>query len=108
MTSAGEQLRLDGQDAALAAATVGHHDHAKRIRAAIDNLIRSGEPFGADHVRKSVPEDTQAWLLAGHGNVLSTLMRGLRKRNCHKVGTYISPRKERHGDPNPLWQRKAA
>lgn len=23
----GEQLRLDGQDAALAAATVGHHDH---------------------------------------------------------------------------------
>ncbi|MBY6385496.1 hypothetical protein HG717_16480 [Rhodococcus erythropolis] len=31
MTSAGEQLRLDGQDAALAAATVGHHDHPNHI-----------------------------------------------------------------------------
>ena len=69
MTSAGEQLRLDGQDAALAAATVGHHDHPNRIETALTELIRSGREFSADHVRDLVPPETRDWM-TDHYNVL--------------------------------------
>lgn len=50
MTSVGEQLRLDGQDAALAAATVGHHDHPNHIETALTELIRSGHHARRGHI----------------------------------------------------------
>lgn len=119
MTSAGEQLRLDGQDAALAAATVGHHDHPNRIETALTELIRSGREFSADDVREALPPETQAWLklksigpngkVRTNGNVLSSLI-GAHSALNHITftGRWEKPRrKERHANPNRVWKGAA-
>lgn len=108
MTSAGEQLRLDGQDAALAAATVGHHDHPNRIETALTELIRSGREFSADHVRDAVPPETRDWLRAGNGNVLSSIIGNASRRgHIDQTGWCQPARKERHSNPNRVWKGAA-
>ena len=108
MTSAGEQLRLDGQDAALAAATVGHHDHPNHIETALTELIRSGREFSADHVRDLVPPDTRDWLRAGNGHVLSSIIGNASRRgHIAQTGWCQPARKERHSNPNRVWKGAA-
>ena len=80
MTTAGEQLRLDGQDAALAAATVGHHDHPNRI---------------------------EAWM-TDHYNVLPALIgHHARRGHIHHVGWCSPTRRTRHNNPNRTWKGPA-
>ena len=108
MTSAGEQLRLDGQDAALAAATVGHHDHPNHIETALTELIRSGREFSADHVRDLVPPETRDWM-TDHYNVLPALFgQHARRGHIHHVGWCSPTRRTRHNNPNRTWKGTTA
>ena len=100
----GEQLRLDGQDATLAAATVGHHNHPAHIEAALTTLIASGREFSADHVRDLVPAETRDWM-TDHYNVLSSLFgQASRDKRIEHTGWCPPARKERHANPNRVWR----
>lgn len=115
MTSVGVQLSLVGQDAVLAAATVGHHDHPGRIETALQFLICSGREFSADHVRDLVPPDTRDWLkltsigpdgkVSTNGNVLSSIIgRASRGGRIQQTGWCQAARKERHANINRIWK----
>ncbi|NMM84284.1 hypothetical protein B2J88_07910 [Rhodococcus sp. SRB_17] len=100
----GIQLRLDGQDATLAAATVGHHNHPALIETALSELIKSGREFSADHVRDTVPADTRAWM-TDHYNVLSSIIgRAAHRGRITHTGWCAPARKERHANPNRTWR----
>lgn len=104
----GEQLRLDGQDATLAAATVGHHNHPEHIEAALTTLIQSGREFSADHVRDLVPPDTRDWMTHNY-NVLPALFGGLARRgHITHTGWCTPARPTRHANPNRTWKGTAA
>lgn len=99
----GEQLKFDGQDATLAAATVGYHDHPGCIDAAMSVLIRAGQPFSADHVRTLLPADTLAWM-ADHVNVLPAVFgKHSRAGLIRHVGWCAPTRRQRHSNPNRVW-----
>jgi len=101
----GEQLKLDGIIATLAAATVGHHDHPGRIQSAIDELIALGQPFSADNVRDRLPKDTCAWM-NDYPNVLPALFGNhSRSGRIRQIGWCSPARKARHGNVNRLWIR---
>lgn len=101
----GEQLKLDGMNAALAATTVGHHDHPNRIRTAIDELIELGQPFSADHVRDRLPTDTCAWMI-DYPNVLPAQFgKYSQSGRIRQIGWCSPARKTRHGNVNRLWIR---
>lgn len=99
----GEQLKLEGMTATLAAATVGYHDHPHRIAEALYQLIQSGREFSADHVRDRVPPETRAWMI-DHPNVLPAQFGMHRRAGVIRQTGWCSPaRKQRHGNPNRIW-----
>lgn len=103
MTVTGEQLKLEGMTATLAAATVGYHDHPRRIAEVLYQLINSGEAFSADHVRDRLPHDTREWM-DEHPNVLPAQF-GMHRRAgvIQHIGWCSPARRTRHGNPNRIW-----
>ena len=104
----GEQLALDGQDAAFAAAVVGHHVHvlvaAKVIESWAADSVRTGNTFSADDVRATLPPETVAWIDTHH-QAWSALWAQARRTNLiHAVGWTNTKRRQRHGNPNRLWR----
>lgn len=100
---AGVQLALDGQNTALAAATVGYHQHPKIIDQALTELVKSGREFSADHVRAQVPPETVAFMDT-HPNVLPALFgQASRSGRITQVGWCKPSRRTRHSNPNRTW-----
>lgn len=100
----GQQLKRDGQDAALAAATVPHHDHGSIVADALDRTIATGDYFTADDVREKLPKATAGWLET-HGNVLAALI-AARARTGHSTahGWQQTTRARRKTNPNRIWK----
>lgn len=99
----GEQLKLDGQSACLAAATVGHHDHANRIDLTIYRITATGTEWSADDVRDQVPADTREWL-EHNGNVLASLIgQHAKAGRITAVGDAPTRRARRRTNRNRRW-----
>jgi len=104
--SQGEQLKMVGIDACLAGATSVMRTYRQQAEQIIHDLIRAGDPFTADDVRRAMPPD-----LEPHSpNVLPSLLGNLAsKGEITSVDWRISRRRSRHASRNRVWiGRKAA
>ena len=104
----GHQLAIDGQDSALAAAIVGHHNHLTTAHHTITQWAnysaRRRTAFSADDVRADLPPETVAWIDTHH-QAWSALWAQARRTNLiHAVGWTNTKRRQRHGNPNRLWR----
>lgn len=99
MTS-GQQLRMEGIDANLAAAQSinrTYRDHAETILA---GFARSGREFTADDIRQAIP----AGLEPHHPNVLPSLLgQWSAQERIQPVDWAMSQRRSRHSSRNRVW-----
>jgi hypothetical protein len=100
-TTEGEQLRLDGVHANLAAATAinrTYRDHAEEV---ITRYIRQGALFTADDIHRLIPEGIEP-----HSpNVLPSLLAYYSRRKLIRpVGWAASGRASRHASHNRIWR----
>ena len=104
----GQQLALDGQDAALAAAVVAHHNHLDTIAAAIQTWANythaNRTAFSADDVRADLPPETVAWIDLHHRAWSALWARARQTGHIEAVGYTTATRRQRHGNPNRLWR----
>ncbi len=98
----GEQLRIDGVDANLAAATAGHRaTYRDHVEATLARYAREGTEFSAEDVRKTIPPGIEPH---SH-NVLPSLIRLWATRGAiEAVGWVRSTRPTRHASVNRLWR----
>ncbi len=98
----GEQLRLDGVEANLAAATAPHRvtfrDH---VEALLAEHSRNRTEFSAEDIRKAIPDGVEPH---SH-NVLPSLIRLWATRGAiEPVGWIAATRPTRHGSVNRVWK----
>lgn len=107
----GQQLALDGQDAALAAAIVGHNTHTTDIWNAIcqraNYTANTRTAFSADDIRAELPPETVAWIDTHHQAWSALWARARQTERIQAVGWTDTKRKQRHGNPNRLWRGTA-
>lgn len=104
----GQQLALDGQDSALAAATVAHLHHLEDVRGAFQwwttETANTRFSFTSEDVRRVCDRDTIEWL-DRHPNVLPALFGGAsRAKRIHAIGWATPQRPSRHGNAIRLWR----
>lgn len=102
MPELGEQLRLDGTQAVLAAETTvlsgGFREHAER---ALAELIQARAEFTAEEVRARIPTGIEAH----HPNVLPAVIRLAAQRGqIEPVGWKQAARPTRHASVNRVWR----
>lgn len=106
--STGQQLALDGQNDALAAATVAHSVALFDIwEAIVERATYSANArtaFSADDVRGDLPPETVAWIDTHHRAWSALWAQARRAELIHTVGWTDSTRRQRHGNPNRLWR----
>ena len=109
----GQELARQGQDDALAAATVAHLHHLDEVRDAFQWWVtwtcgsdNTGDRFGftSEDVRKVCDDSTISWL-DRHPNVLPALFGGAsRAKRIHAIGWATPQRPSRHGNAIRLWK----
>lgn len=96
----GEQLRTDGINANLAAATAINREYREHAERALAELIRSKREFSADDIRTRIPKD----VIAHHVNVLPSVIGAARSRgDIVPVGRCRTTRRTRHSSRNTVW-----
>ncbi|MBM7280319.1 hypothetical protein JTZ10_21480 [Gordonia rubripertincta] len=101
-TTTGRRLRADGTSAVVAADVAIHRGYGDHVRAALDELIKSGKQFTADDVRARIPED-----VAPHSaNVLPAIIGGYAAAHrIVSVGMTRPARPSRRYSRNLVWVR---
>lgn len=99
----GEQLKLDGMAASMAAATNGHHDHGLVIRSAMHVLALRGQPFAACDVKELLPPYTLDHLKGSPGLMGSMFHHMRREKVIVQIGMVRPLSKSRHGNLNGQW-----
>lgn len=103
LPSTGAQLRDQGCADVLAADVAVHRNYGALVRAALDTLTASGQPFTAEDVRHAVTAlDPHA---APHSpNVLPAIIsRAATAGRIQAVGMVKATRRSRHGSHNRVW-----
>lgn len=96
----GEQLKMVGIDACMAAATSVVRTYRQHAEQVIRELVVAGDPFTADDVRRAMPLDAEP-----HSpNVLPSLLGNLAsKGEITAVDWRTSSRRSRHASRNRVW-----
>lgn len=98
--STGEQLRIEGIQKNLAAATSGNRTYRWHAEKALAELIRSKREFTADDIRARIPQN----VVAHHANVLPSVIANARSRgDIVPVGRCRTTRPSRHASRNTVW-----
>jgi hypothetical protein len=96
----GEQLRIEGITANLAAATAGHRPYRWHAEKALADLVKSRREFTADDIRNRIPKG----VVAHHVNVLPSVIANARSRgDIVPVGRCRTTRPSRHSSRNTVW-----
>lgn len=96
----GQQLLDLGLSNALAADLAVHRGHQFAIEQALDTLIRSGEPFTADDLRKLLGPSFRPGTL----NLIGAVFAGYhRAGRIHPIGWCGSERPVRHCGSQRIW-----
>lgn len=96
----GEQLRIDGTTANLAAATAPTRPFLHHAQLAIARFIRERRQFDAEDIRREIP----AGIEPHHPNVIGSLIANYRNRGeIVPVGRTRTTRRSRHSARNTVW-----
>lgn len=103
MTSKGEQLRMEGMAANVAAATAPHRgDYREQAERILAQFVRERREFTADDVHRAIPAGTGP---PHSQNVLPSLMGIYAARKVIvPVGWVNSARVSRHASRNRVWK----
>lgn len=110
----GEQLAIEGQDAALAAAIVAHLSWMERLSYVFNEWVNYTrdhpeiEGFTAEYVRDEMTDrygdEAEKWMRL-HPNVLPSLFgRASGGKRIHYIRPVKPKRRERHGNRIGLWK----
>lgn len=96
----GRTLRDQGWEAVQAADTAPHRGYRHHVEVALAELIRTGQMFDADEIRRRVPDEVEA-----HSpNLLpSVLGSWARAGRIVPIGYRNSGRASRHASRNRVW-----
>lgn len=97
----GEQLKLEGITAVLAAATAPHRPWRWHAELALNTLIAKGDPFTIEDLRKLVPTDITPHHHNAWGALISTAAQAGHIQRCGIAKTH---RKRAHAREVKLWQ----
>lgn len=101
MTTVGEQLRIDGIEANLAAAAALNRPYREHAELILADFARRQAEFTADDVRRLIPDGVEPH---SH-NVLPSLIRVWAARGAiQAVGWVRSTRPSRHASVNRMWR----
>ncbi|MEU4444874.1 hypothetical protein AB0K14_03325 [Actinosynnema sp. NPDC050801] len=99
--------RHAGQQDNLAAASAVHKRYRETVETVLAELVRQGQPFTADDVRKAIPDEVAAE--AHSPNVLpSVLGTWAARRVIVSCGEYRSRRRSRRASRNRVWIARSA
>lgn len=100
----GYQLAIDGQDAALAAATMAHSTATNELWDALHLWAFYGCTFSAEDLRAELSPELNAWIDRNHHAWSSIWGQASRAKLIEQVGWVPTVRKLRHGNPNRMWK----
>lgn len=100
MMSTGEQLRIEGIQANLAAATSPTRDFAWHAARVMARFMREHREFSAEDIRREIPAGVEPH----HPNVLGSVIGAARSRGeIVPVGRCLTTRPSRHASRNTVW-----
>ena len=100
----GQELARQGQDDALAAATVAHLHHLDEVRYSFEWWADSKQRFTAEDVRSALDNDTIGWLDL-HPNVLPAMFGAAsRVKRIECIGRQPATRPSRHANEIRIWK----
>lgn len=102
--STGEQLRMEGMTANLAAQTAPHRDYREHAEHILAEFVRQRREFTADDVHRQLPDDIKPQSQQ-HPNVIPSLI-GIysAQKVIVPVGWANSTRASRHASRNRIWK----
>ncbi|MGM5065699.1 hypothetical protein EU244_012695 [Rhodococcus qingshengii] len=104
MTTAGEQLRLDGLADVCPDLTVDVKCE-QEVAATFSLLVQSGHAFHAETLRNAVSPDAKGWMERNPPKIGSFFATASRNGQIKRAeGDAVPKRKQRHGNPNALWK----
>lgn len=96
----GEQLRIEGVEANLAAASAPHRPFLHHAEIALARFIREGRRFTAEDIRDEIPEGIEPH----HHNVIGSMLSHASQRgDIVPVGVTRATRRSRHSSRNCIW-----
>lgn len=106
MTSAGEQLRLDGLADVCPDLTVDVKCE-QEVAATFSLLVKSGHAFHAETLRNAVSPDAKGWMERNPAKIGNLFRIASGNGHIKRVADAIPKRRQRHGNHNGLWKGPA-
>lgn len=99
----GEQLRMDGLAANLAAQTAPHRDYREHAERVLAEFVRERREFTADDVHRQLPDDIKPQSTKSPNVIPSLIGSYSAQKVIVPVGWANSTRPSRHASRNRIW-----